>query len=64
MLKQGKKTINAEFIQTCIIPTFFRPVQNSCNFVPGASSLFNVNAKKQKDPGNEFGLYAFVQDLG
>ena len=47
MLKQGVKTINVEFIQThAFIPTFFCLVQALCNLIPGASSLFDVNAKK------------------
>ena len=46
-----------------IIPTFFCPLHTLCKLVPGVSSLFDVNAKKLKDPGDEFGPYAFVQDL-
>ena len=30
---------------------------------PGASSLFDINTKKEKDPGGEFGPYTSVQDL-
>ena len=26
-------------------------------------SLFDLNVKMEKDPGDEFGPYAFVQDL-
>ena len=44
-------------------PTFFCPVQTLCNLVPRVSSLFNVNIKKQKDPGEELGPYTFIQDL-
>ena len=39
MLKQGVKTINADFIWT-----FFQPVQTLCNLIPGASSF--SDAKK------------------
>ena len=46
-----------------IIPTFFRPVKTLCDLIPRASSLLDVNAKRQKDPGDKFGPYAFVQDL-
>ena len=47
MLKQGVKTINAEFIRThAFIPTFFRPVQTLCKLIPGTYSLFDVSAKK------------------
>ena len=46
-----------------IIPTFFRPVKTLCDLIPRASSLFDVNAKRQKDRGDKFGPYAFVQDL-
>ena len=55
MLKQGTKTINAEFIQTCELsqlffiqfrPCAFRSAQTLCNLAPRASSVFDVNAKK------------------
>ena len=46
MLKLGVRTINAEFIQTCIIPTFFCPVQTLCNLVPEIYSLFDVIVKE------------------
>ena len=64
MLKQNLKTINAEFIQTSALSQlFFSPVQTVSDLIPRASSLFDVNAKRQKDPGDKFGPYAFVQDL-
>ena len=50
-------------MNTCITPTFFCLFQTFCNLVPGVSSLFDVNFKKYKDPGDEFGRYTFVQDL-
>ena len=43
--------------------TFFRPVLTSCNLVPVASFLFDVNVKKYKDAGDEFGRNAFAQRL-
>ena len=55
MLKQGIKTINAEFIRTCELsqlfffkfrPYAFRSVQNLCKLVPRAFSFFDVNVKK------------------
>ena len=48
MLKQGVKTINAEFIRNFhfIITTFFRPVQTLCNLVSGVFSHFDINVKK------------------
>ena len=62
MLKQGLKTINFEFIRTHALFQLsfvqFRLCGNS-----RASSLFDVNAKKQTDTGDEFRPYAFVQDL-
>ena len=50
-------------MNTCIIPTFFGPVQTLCNLVPGASSLFDVIAEKYEKYQNELGPNAFVQDL-
>ena len=50
-------------MNTCIIPTFFGPVQTLCNLVPAASSLFDVNAKKYEKYQDEFGRNTFVQDL-
>ena len=50
-------------MNTCIIPTFFGPVQTLCNLVPAASSLFDVNAKKYEKYQDEFGPNTFVQDL-
>ena len=64
MLKQGVNAINAEFIQTCALTQLF-----FVQFRPYATSfvvlliLFDVNVKKLKDPGDEFGPYDFVQDL-
>ena len=55
MLKQGMKTINAEFIRTCELSQLFfvkfrlyafRSVQNLCKLVPRAFSFFDVNVKK------------------
>ena len=43
--------------------TFFHSVQTLCNLICSASNFFDVNVKNLKDPGDEFGPYAFVQDL-
>ena len=61
MLKQSVKTINAEFIRTRALSQLsFVQLQTLCNLVRRASSFFDVNVKKYKDPGGEFGPYAFV----
>ena len=53
-----------DIIWTCALSQlFFRPVQTSRNLVSRASSLFDVNVQKLKDPGDDFGPSAFVQDL-
>ena len=55
MLKEGIKTINAEFIRTCELsqlffiqfrPYAFCPVQTLHKLIPRASSLFDINVKK------------------
>ena len=49
MLKQGLKTINAEFIRTSALShalTFFGPFKTSCNLIPRASSLFVIDVKR------------------
>ena len=38
------------YLNTCIITTFFRPVQTLCNHVSRASSLYDINVKKIKTP--------------
>ena len=57
------KAINAEFIQTRALSKLsfvqFRPYATSFPVL----FLSDVNVKKQKDPGDEFGPYASVQDL-
>ena len=64
MLKQGVKTINAEFIETrALSQLFFCSIQTLCNLVPIALSLFDINVKKQKNLGDDFGPYTFIQDL-
>ena len=59
MLKQGIKTIDAEFIRACAMsqiffvqfrPYAFHSVQNFCSLLPRVSSLFDVNVKKKKRP--------------
>ena len=37
-------------MKTCIIPTFFCPVQTLCSLVPGAYFLFDVRCQKVKRP--------------
>ena len=46
-----------------IISTFFRLVYTLCNLVRSASSFFDVNVKKLKDPGDKFGPYTILEDL-
>ena len=48
-----------QFSRSRIIATFFRAVLTSCNLVPAASFLFDVNVKKYKDAGAEFGRNTF-----
>ena len=50
-------------MSTCIIPTFFCPVQTLCNLVSRTSSLFGINAEKYEKYQHEFRPYAFIQDL-
>ena len=63
MLKQGFKTINTEFIRARALSQLsvvqFRPYPI---WFPGLLPLTFVS-KSKKDHGDEFGPYAFVQDL-
>ena len=54
MLKQGVKAM-LNLFEHCIIPSFFCLVQTLCNLIPRASSLYDDDVKKQKDPGDKFG---------
>ena len=62
ILKQGVKTINAEFIRTRALSQLsfiqFRPYATS---FPGLLLSLTLMPKSKKDPGNEFGLYPVVK---
>ena len=49
MLKQGVKTM-LNYLNMCIIPTFFCPDHTLCNLVPGASFPFDIRCQKVKRP--------------